>query len=261
MYRHEFRKNFAMMQPPKMHEICPRGTKNEKKSNEQKLISIFHFLPNFRISREWLISLNEKKKIPRNLVKPIFKCFPLIGVDFAHNPSSPYHLGEVRSVPCYKYARGQYLARASLARPNTKFRISSDTLGDSGPFPFCPNETVGLSNVEICFCPSSSSFFLCLLPPCSIIMTHMYDVICGSHWWPPCSLQHSPALFIFSLLTTVEPCPMFHFHVCANRTNPDIFDPFGLIQIVTWFSLTPIVSSPLKLVFQIQGVITRCNSV
>lgn len=121
MYRHEFRKNFAMMQPPKMHEICPRGTKNEKKSNEQKLISIFHFLPNFRISREWLISLNEKKKIPRNLVKPIFKCFPLIGVDFAHNPSSPYHLGEVRSVPCYKYARRQYLARASLARPNTSF--------------------------------------------------------------------------------------------------------------------------------------------
>jgi hypothetical protein len=40
------------MQPPKMHEICPRGTKNEKKSNEQKLISIFHFLPNFRILRE-----------------------------------------------------------------------------------------------------------------------------------------------------------------------------------------------------------------
>lgn len=76
MYRHEFRKNFAMMQPPKMHEICPRGTKNEKKSNEQKLISIFHFLPNFRISREWLISLNEKKKFREIWWNPFLNVFP-----------------------------------------------------------------------------------------------------------------------------------------------------------------------------------------
>jgi hypothetical protein len=86
MYRHEFRKNFAMMQPPKMHEICPRGTKNEKKCNEQKLISIFHFFcPNFsNFARRNLREISWKTHF--------LKCFPpLIGVDFAHNPSSPYH--------------------------------------------------------------------------------------------------------------------------------------------------------------------------
>lgn len=179
-------------------------------------------------------------------MKPIFKCFPLIGVDFAHNPSSPYHLGEVRSVPCYKYARRQYLARASLARPNTSFVYPRTpwVIRDHSPFAqtrqlvsrMWKSVFVQVHPLSSCVYsrPAQLSWLICMTSLRFTLMTR------------PALYNTLPPFFIFSLLTTVEPCPMFHFHVCANRTNPDIFDPFGLIQIVTWFSLTPIVSSPLK---------------
>jgi hypothetical protein len=72
MYRHEFRKKFAMMQPPEMHEICPRGTKTKKKCNEQKLISIFHFFfaPISRILREEICAKFREKPIFLNVFPP-----------------------------------------------------------------------------------------------------------------------------------------------------------------------------------------------
>jgi len=166
----------------------------------------------------------------------------LIGVDFAHNPSSPYSVTWTGLV-------SPILVNLACSERKHKFHISSDIL-DSGPFPWVQKRQSDSRMWNIVM--SKFIFSSCARPA-------RYDVMRMAHMrssWLPCSIMSRPCLFH----TTFEPCPALQFHLPIEQIR--IFSIYLVIgSSYTVFASFSSLKYPIQRVFQNPRCITRCNSV